>query len=51
MYRHDRLDASVVLSKVSEIVQINRNQTGLPVMTVDQLRPEPDHRKDTQYCL
>ena len=51
MYRHDGLDPAVIFSRIPEIIKIYRDQPCLPVMAVDQIRPESDHRKDTQHCL
>ena len=48
MNGHDRGNPSVVLAKVSEIIQVNRDQSCLPVMAVDQIRAETDHRKNAQ---
>ena len=47
MYRHDGLDPAVIFTCIPEIVQINRNQSCLPVMAMYQIRPETDHRKNT----
>ena len=47
MYCHNSLDSSIIFSEETEIIQIYRNQTCLPVMTVNQIRAEPDHRKNT----
>src|SRR5699024_2772862 len=51
MYRHDRLDAAVVFAEISEIIKIDRDQSCLPVVAVDQIRTETDHRKDAEDCL
>ena len=44
MYSHDRLDPPVILIPIAEIIQIYRNQPCLPVMAVNDVRPEADHR-------
>ena len=51
MYRHHRLDAPVEIAALEPLLQIYGNQTCLPVMTVDQIRPEIDHRQDRQRRL
>ena len=51
MYRHDRLDPAVILRTKSEIIKIDRDQSRLPVMTVDDIRPEINNRQGAQHCL
>ena len=46
MYGHHSLDPAVVFAEISEIIKIYRDQTRLPVMTVDKIRTESDHRKN-----
>ena len=51
MYRHNGLDPAVVFSEIAEIIKIYRDQSGLPVVAVDQIRPESDHGKDAEDCF
>ena len=45
MYGHDGLDPPEVLIPVPEVVKIHRDQTGLPVMAVDDVRTEIKKRQ------
>ena len=51
MYRHDRLNSAEEFSLLERIFQIYRNQTGLPVMTMDDIRAKTDNRKGRQCCF
>ena len=51
MDRHDRLDSAVKIASLESLMQIDRNQPCLPVMAVDQVRPEIDHGQDGQRRL
>src|SRR5699024_724601 len=51
MYREYRLDAPVELICLETFLQVYRNQAGLPVMAVDQVRPEIHGGKDGQRRL
>ena len=51
MYRHDCLDSPIIFCPEPEIVKINRNQASLPVVAVDDVRAEINHRQCAQDCL
>ena len=51
MDRHDRLNSTIKVASLKSFMQIDRNQSRLPVMAVDQIRPEIDHGQDGQRRL
>src|SRR5699024_9505545 len=51
MNRHDRLDAPEERIGRKLCLQIYRDQTGLPVMTVNNIRFKIYNRKNRQNCL
>ena len=51
MDRHDGFHVMEKFSVVEAILKIYRNKSGLPVMTVDQIRLPADDRKGRQTCL
>ena len=51
MYRHNSLDASVEVTSLESLFQIYRNQPGLPIVAVNQIRSEINHRQDRQGCF
>ena len=48
---HNCLDSPEKFILLEGIMQIYRNKTCLPVVTVDHIRAETDNRKDRQYSL
>ena len=46
---HDRLDTTVKLSLLERILQIYRDQSRLPVVTVNDIRSETDQRQCRQH--
>ena len=46
MYCHNSLDSTEEFILLERIVKVNRNKSCLPVMTVDDIRSESDHRKN-----
>ena len=51
MYCHDRLDIPEKFILLEAVVQIYGNKSGLPVMTVYNIRSESDNRKNWQYSF
>ena len=48
---HDCADAAIERVVLEHLVQINRDQCGLPVMAVDDIRTEADERQHRQHSL
>ena len=42
--RHDGFDSPIEFICLETLVQVNRNETGLPVVAVDEVRAETDGR-------
>ena len=51
MDRDHRLDGAVVLSAGETVMQQYRNETGLPVVTVDHIRMPVEQRQRRQRCI
>ena len=49
--RDDRFNPPEEIPVMETLLQVNGNESGLPVMAVDQIRLETDHRKSGQKCL
>ena len=48
MDRHNRFDSTVEITSLETFFQIYRDQSGLPVVAVNNVRSEIDHRKNRQ---
>ena len=51
MDRHNRLNIPIKIIIIKNIFQIYRNQTGLPVMTMDNIRMEANCRETGKRCF
>ena len=48
---HNGLDSPEELILLEAVMEVNRNKACLPVMAVDNIRTEADHRKYGEHCL